>query len=258
MSDQKLGLPVRTEADADERLQTKIVDATTPSQQMEVDSDNNAHVESHGNNPSGSDTVLRLSELGAPNPDGDYDASNNSKPASSALIAHDRQATPADTDQNQRVTAVTNSDVHALDMALHDESGVPYSENNPLPVSIEESEGDEIQDFKQATTIAADASDDHTYSVASGRTLLLTGVYASSSSRSKCEVYIGDGGVSETFALKAVAFGTSSDPNMPIKFTTPIKVVGTANTTTVKITMTNRDNQSQDLYSTVMGLEKNS
>ena len=53
MSDYKSGLPVRSEADGtDERLQTKIVDATSPdTQQMEVDSDNNAHVEVHGNNP---------------------------------------------------------------------------------------------------------------------------------------------------------------------------------------------------------------
>lgn len=44
MSDRIGSQPVRTESDVDEKLQSKIVDYTTPSQGMEVDSDGDAHV----------------------------------------------------------------------------------------------------------------------------------------------------------------------------------------------------------------------
>jgi hypothetical protein len=44
MADIDSSLPVKTESDVDERLQSKIVDYTTPSQGMEVDSDGDAHV----------------------------------------------------------------------------------------------------------------------------------------------------------------------------------------------------------------------
>ena len=44
MADIDSSLPVKTESDVDEKLQSKIVDYTTPSQGMEVDSDGDAHV----------------------------------------------------------------------------------------------------------------------------------------------------------------------------------------------------------------------
>jgi len=44
MADIDSSMPVKTEVDADERLQSKIVDFTTPSQGMEVDVDGDAHV----------------------------------------------------------------------------------------------------------------------------------------------------------------------------------------------------------------------
>ncbi|NIQ16877.1 MAG: hypothetical protein GTO02_21590, partial [Candidatus Dadabacteria bacterium] len=47
MADQNTSLPIRTEADADERVQSKIVDFTTPAQGMNVDSDGSAQVEIH-------------------------------------------------------------------------------------------------------------------------------------------------------------------------------------------------------------------
>ena len=44
MADIDSGLPVRSYQDVDERVQVKVVDATTPTQQMEVDTDGDAHV----------------------------------------------------------------------------------------------------------------------------------------------------------------------------------------------------------------------
>lgn len=53
MADIDSSLPVKTEVDADERLQSKIVDYTTPSQGMEVDSDGDAHVKAKLRDDSG-------------------------------------------------------------------------------------------------------------------------------------------------------------------------------------------------------------
>ena len=96
MSDFKASLPVRTEADADERLQSMIVDYSTVSQGMTVDTDNNAHVEVHGNRADdAADVALVLSEQGRVNPDGVYEADDNSKPAHTGVIGHVRAASPA-------------------------------------------------------------------------------------------------------------------------------------------------------------------
>ena len=259
MADYDSGLPIRTEADgADERVHTKIVDYADPdgaSKQLEV-SEGKAHTRVYGSQPDGTtDQELRLSELGAPNGDGDYDATNNTKPASIGLIAHDRNATPDETHQNVRVTGVTSGTVHAQDVSLHDENGNPYSGTNPMPVTFEQSEGTEIHDFDQAVAIAKDASSNHDYSVADTNVLLLREILCSASGKARFELQIGDGAVSETFTTKAVVFNSTANPNAPIVFTDPIVVTGTANTTTVRVVKTNLDNQAQDLYSTIVGVE---
>ena len=261
MSDQDTSLPVRSEADGtDERLQTKIVDSTNPdSQQVEVDTDKNLHVEVHGDDPAGGDETLRLSELGAVNGDGDYDATTNTKPASGGLIAHDRAAAPAETEQNVRLTGVAGEDdTHCLDVAIRDESGAAFDADNPMPVSFEENEGDEIHDFKAASSVAKDAEDDHIFSVADGKTLLLFGVHIRASGKMKAELIIGDGAATEVFVSKDVSFNSTAKPDGDMDFyRVPIKIVGTVNTTTIKLTLTNKDKQAQDLYSTLIGIERN-
>lgn len=259
MADQNTSLPVRSEADGtDERLQTKIVDATSPdTQQMEVDTDNNAHVEVHGDDPGGVDRVLRTSELGSASVDGLYDGTNNTDPSNVGLVAMSQDASPADSQQTLRLTAITNGagDVRALDVALRDEAGEPYSDTNPLPVSLEESEGTEIHDFDVASSIAKDATANHDYVVNSGETLLLYGYEASASGKAKFELQIGDGAASESFTSKMVQFNSTANPNtLGDLFRVPIKIVGTVDGATVRIIKTNRDNQAQDLYSTIIGV----
>lgn len=262
MADYDSGLPIRSEADGlDERVQTKLVDKDNPdTQQVIVDTDSNLHTESHGNDPAGLDTVLRTSEQGSASVDGVYDGTNNTDPSQVGLVGMSRNASPADSQQILRLTAITNGvgDVRALDVGIRDESGEPFTQDNPLPVAFSESEGDEIHEFKEATSIAKDATDEHTYSVADGRTLLLYGILASGSGKIKVELQIGDGAASETFTTKAVTFNSTSNPQADIDLQrVPIKVVGTTDTTTVKVIVTNRDNQAQDLHSTIMGVERN-
>ncbi len=252
MADYNSSLPVRSEADVDERLQSKIVDFTTPAQGMVVDAQGNAHIEVHGDNPSGSDEVLRLSELGAITPDGVYHATNNTKPGNVGLVAHTRAASPSDAEQGIRVTAVSNSTIHALDVAVRDESGVPYSSSNPMPVVQVESEGDEVNDPKAASAVAAAATDNHDYTVTALKTLILTQIEGSASGKAKFEVFIETGVATNVFTSKFVKFNSTSEPNISVILKEPISVAAGVR---VRVAVTNRDNQAQDLYSTISGHE---
>lgn len=260
MSDYNSQLPVRSKQDADERLQCKIVDESNPtSQQMTVDTDKNAHVEVHGNQPTtGTDIALLLSEEGRVNPRGDYDGSTNTKPASIGTIAHERGVTIDETKQNQRVTAIAGeSNSVCMDVSLHDEAGQNYDADNPLPVTFEESEGTEIHDFAKGDSIANSATSEHTYVVPNGTTALLYGIHSSASGMMKSELQIGDGAASEVFASKDVNFNSTANPSANFDFyKVPIKVIGTTDGTTIKLIKTNLDTQAQDLYSTFIIITK--
>lgn len=252
MSDYNSSLPVRSQVDADERLQTKIVDSTTPSQQMAVDTDNNAHVEVHGNDPAGSDRVLKLSEDGSVDVDGVYDVSANTEPANIGLVGHARTATPADADQTKRLTAITNSTVHALDVSLHDEDGAAYSSTNPLPVVVLESEGAEVNSAQTSAAVAAGATADLEYTVTAGKTLQLTQLVCAASGKAKFEIKTETASGSGTFTSRFVLFNSTAQPVTEVSLKEPIAVVAGAK---VRVTVTNRDSQAQDVYATISGHE---
>lgn len=250
MADQNTGLPVRSEADGtDERVLSKIQDGADPGgvdKTAEV-SEKLVHIRAHGEDPGATKRQLKLSEEGHANSDGDYDASTNTKPSSSALVAHDRGASIDETSQNQRVTAVAGADnTVCLDIALRDEAGASYSITNPLPVEpISDQTGDEICDYNTSAAVAKDASVNHDYTVTAAKTLLCEQVWASGSGKIKVEVLI-------NAATVFVGFNSTANPNVEIPMSKLCK--GNA-TEVVRITITNRDNQAQDVYSTLTGIE---
>jgi hypothetical protein len=253
MADFDSSLPVRTEADGtDARLHAKIVDGVTPSQRMTVDADLNAHVEVHGNNSTGGDETLRLSELGHPNADGVYDATNNIDPSSNGVIAHTRAASPADTDQIKRVTAITNGTNHSLDVSMHDGAGLGISTSNPLPVTFSEGAGAEIHSYTTSSAVAAGASVDHEYTVSAAVSLFLKQVISSGSGKIgvliKRETAAGSG----TFTTYAAGFNSTATPNIDYAFSTPLVA---ATGVKIRVTIKNRDNTAQDVYSTIIGVE---
>lgn len=254
MSDQTNGQPIRSEADGlDQRVQVKIVDKTSPgTQQMVVDTDSNAHVEIHGNDPAGVDRVLRLSEIGASTPDGVYDVTNNTKPGNVGLVGHTRNATPGDTQQGLRLTAIRNSTVTALDVSLYDELGAPYTTSNPMPVTSVDSEGTEVNNYLTSAAVAAAAVVNHDYTVTALKTLKLSKVIATASGRAKMEVQIETGVGLNIFNTVGVCFNSTSSPNMEISFAENITVAAGVR---VRVIRTNRDLLAMDLYSTVMGHE---
>jgi hypothetical protein len=258
-TDIEKGLPIRTEDDLDQKTQVKIVDHVDPNgtdKQTEV-SEKLVHVRDHGHDPAGTKVQLRLTEEGRTTSNGDYDASTNTKPSSDAIIAHDRGATIDETKQNQRPTAIGgDSDKIALDVSISDSSGNNITENNPLPVHISEDIGEEFCDYNEADVLS-EGSDTHTYSVANGKILLIHQVAVGSSGRSKVLVEIGDGAATEAFTGKRTLFVSESSQDNQGIFAKPLKVIGTANTTTVKLTRTNRDDDDDaGIYTSIIGILK--
>lgn len=227
MSDYNSSLPVRTQNNGD--VVVKLGDGTTPAQQLHVDTQGRARVKANG----------------------DYDASTNTEPTSAALVAHDRGASIDATSQNKRVTAVAGADnTVCLDVALRDESGAAFTAANPLPVFISETAGVEVQDYDTSAAIAAAATDDHDYTT--GAEMTLKQILASASGKMKIEIQVETAAASATFVTKAVAFNSTSNPNIDITFAVPVIVPSGA---IVKVIRTNKDLQAQDVYSTIIGAE---
>ena len=193
---------------------------------------------------------------GAAAVDGVYDATDNTDPSNVGLLAHSRSASPADTQQTERLTSIEDAGgtVRALDVSLHDEAGEAYSSSNPLPVVMAASEGDEVHAYNTASAVASDAASNHTYSVASGDVFVLSKVHAAASGKMKIEVQVGDGADTEVFSTVAVNFNSTANPECSVVFAPAIYVTGTVDTTTVRVIRTNLDNQAQDLYTTIMGI----
>jgi hypothetical protein len=258
MADQATSLPIRSEADgSDQRLHVKIVDGTNPAvNQVAVDGDKALKILNTGHNPTNSNVTLRLSELGAVTPDGVYDGANNTKPGNVGLIASTRSASPGDATQTMRATAVAGaSNVTALDMSLHDASGNPFTVSNPLPVVLSDSSGGtQIFDYKDASAVAAAASDNHDYAVTAGKTLSLKQVIGAASGKAKMVVQASPDGT--TFTTIAVGFNSTANPNIIIPLSEYRLVSGTG--AKVRVIMTNLENgtgMAQDLYSTIVGEE---
>lgn len=252
MADYNSSLPIRTEGDTHEKVQSKIVDFADPTKGQVVDVDGNAHVEMHGNDPTSSDQVLRLSEQGALTPDGVYDAVGNSKPGNIGLVASERNASPSDNTQTQRLTSVTQGNKRLLDVSIHDENGQVFSSSNPLPVTSVDSEGDEVNAFDTATEVAAGSSADIEYVVSAGKILKLSQIHVSASGKLKVVIKVESAAGSGSFATKFVMFNSSANPNILASIHENVSVSAGAK---VRVTITNRDTSPMDLYCTICGHE---
>jgi len=132
-------------------------------------------------------------------------------------------------------------------------AGAPVTPTNPIPVVISANNpGTEINDYNTASAIAAGATSNHDYTVTALKTLLLTQIEATSSGRMKIEVQIETGVASGVFNTRFVQFSSTAETNMSIHLDAPITVAAGVR---VRVIRTNRDNQAQDLYSTISGQE---
>jgi hypothetical protein len=243
-------------ADFDSALRVRVADKTDPdSKQMSVDSDGNAHAEVHGNRADdNADIALRLSEEGHANSRGDYEVDDNSKPASSAVIAGERQASPDETHQTKRVTAIDGeNDSVNMDVALHHSDGDEITEANPMFVTQAENPADEILDYNVQSDLAVDTPTNVDYTVTAAKTFLGARVFASASGEFKLEVQVETAPAAGTYNTKYVAYGRSASENVDIPLDKILKQVATAK---VRLIVTNTENKVQDIHTTLAGFEK--
>jgi len=131
-------------------------------------------------------------------------------------------------------------------------AGANVSVSNPVPVSIADAPGTHINDYKDASTVAASSTDNHDYTVTALKTLHLNQVEASASGKAKMDIQVETGVATGVFTTKWSQFNSTATPNMSIKLDNDILVAAGVR---VRIVMTNKDNQPQDLYSTISGFE---
>lgn len=143
-----------------------------------------------------------------------------------------------------------SNNIGVVNAHISDATGTAFSGSNPLPVTISgATTGDEVLDFKQASAVAANATDTHTYTITAGKTLTLQHIQATGSGKIKVEIKLGTIGAE---ALKVVLFNSTSNPNVDYVFAAPQQLDDTMD---VVVIVHNLDKQSQDVYSTIEGFE---
>lgn len=142
-----------------------------------------------------------------------------------------------------------------LPVRLFDEDNLPYTANNPLPVTLEESEGEELHLHDKAVAVLKNTGTaNHDYTVTAAKDFLLSKVLISSSGRAKFELFVESGVGTGIFNSVAVGFTSTSLLNSAIDFgAVPKKVPAGVK---IRVTKSNLDNQDQDLYDTIVGVEK--
>lgn len=141
-----------------------------------------------------------------------------------------------------------------LPVRLHDEDFIPYSSNNPLPVSIEESEGDEIHDYDAAVNVLkAGGSAEHIYTVSVGKLMNFEQVLFAGAGRLKVDVQVETGVASDVYETIATGMSATSKLMGDIAFKRAYNVAAGVR---IKVIKTNLDNQDFDIYSTIVGVEK--
>jgi hypothetical protein len=110
--------------------------------------------------------------------------------------------------------------------------------------------GTPVCDYATGSAIASGATSTHDYTTASA--MKLTGILASASGKIKVEVKVETAAASGVFNTKFVAFNSTATPNINVFPTGDLMVASGAK---VRVIITNKDNQSQDVYSTIEGSE---
>ena len=222
MADFDSSLPIRTEAAGD--VDVFLSDAVTPSQKLVIESDGKINANA---TQAGTWNIATLT--GITNDVNIADGGNSITVDAAQLDIDDLEA------GNDSVAA-----------HLFDEAGVAFSASNPLPVVVSsDAEGDEIVNYTTSASVASDAFVNHDYTVTTAKTLLIDHVFASGSGKMKAVVLV-------NAVTKYVGFNSTANPNIEIPMN---KILKGLSTQVVRITLTNLDNQAQDLYSTLSGLE---
>jgi predicted RNA-binding protein with PIN domain len=109
-----------------------------------------------------------------------------------------------------------------------------------------EADGTEVVNYTTSAAVAAAASVNHDYTVPGGVTFYGEEAWMSASGKIKAQLLV-NGSVIYT------GFNSTANPNIRIPLEHLVKAAATQ---VVRITITNTDNQAQDVYSTLLGVTK--
>lgn len=249
-------LPIKSNADGlDERVLVKVQDGDLPggaAETMTV-SEKKAHVRVHGKDSDSADQQVLLSQEGHVQSNGDYDATSNKRPSSQGLIASDRSATPAEATMNQRPTAIPSTDgdnAVAQDVAIRHSDGNHIDEENPLATYLAESPADEVDDYQEDTDVAKDVSANHDYTVTAAKDLKSIEVLCSASALAGFQLQVETAVAAGTFTTVATNFNSVAKPDCKLRYKKKV-----AAGIVVRVVKTNLDNQDNDLFTQITGLE---
>jgi hypothetical protein len=139
-------------------------------------------------------------------------------------------------------------------VSISDSDGNHFSLSNPLPVSLEESGGDEIHEFDESTSaIIKGNTDVQSYTVSAGKELSIEQWGISASGYMSAILEVETAAASGTFVEKGKLFNSTANPNASIALKRLIKVPAGA---IVRITRCQGDNQSQAMTSFINGIER--
>lgn len=247
MSDINVGLPIRTENAGDAIV--KIADATTPSKQLTVNSDGSINA------------VVSATDLDIRN----LLFATDKVDASGSVIALDAPtltALESITVQNGAGASAVNIQdggnsitVDAVDLDMRNlsasQDNVAISDGtDSLAINtdgsinvrvLDNTPGTSITDYNTVANVAGGATSTHTYT--SIGNFYLTQVEASGSGKLKIEIQVNS-------LTRFVQFNSPANPNMSVVLSQPILVTSGQ---TVTVIRTNRENQSQDVYSSISG-----
>lgn len=150
---------------------------------------------------------------------------------------------------SEQTASVTDKQVHTK---IFQSDGSNITEESPLPVTVTESAGDEIEDYSEAVDVAPTVSANHDYVVTADKVLKKLNLTASASGKARFELQIETGVATAVFQTKAVKFNSTAFPNVEFKLERPSRVLAGV---TIRLVKTNLDEQSQSIYSTINGVE---
>lgn len=156
------------------------------------------------------------------------------------------------------VTAITNAlpaGTNALGSVLANlqVAGSAVTSSNPVPVTISSaSPGTTVQNYNTVASLAVGATSNHDYTVTAAKVFSFDRVWASASGKLKIEVQIETGVSTGVFNTRFVGFNSTATPNIDLDMVTNQSVAAGVR---VRIIRTNKDNQVQDVYSTIEGSE---
>ena len=279
MSDANTSLPVRTEAAGDVII--KVADATVTSRQLTVNADGSVNANVSATNLDIRDLTFAADKVDVSGSSvtvsgsvsvtaTDLDIRNlvfatDKVDASGSVVALDAPtlaALESITVQNGAGASAVNIQdggnsitVDSTDLDIRDLTHVSdsikigdgtdfLSINTDGSINVKISDttpGTPINNYNTVANVAGGATSTHTYT--STGNFYLTQVESTGSGKMKIEVQVNG-------TTRFVQFNSTSNPNMTIKLSQPI-LATTGQTVTV--IRTNRENQAQDVYSTILG-----